>query len=67
MLARIAARDDGALGELYDRYGGLAFALAYRLLGDRGHAEDIVQEAFLAVWRRCWTFDDQRGSVQARG
>ena len=60
----LSARDETALGLLYDRYGGLAFALAYRQLGDRGHAEDIVQEAFLSVWRRSSTFDTSKGSVR---
>jgi RNA polymerase sigma-70 factor (ECF subfamily) len=64
LLTRITARDDAALGALYDRYGGVAFALAYRLLRDRGHAEDIVQEAFLSVWRRSSTFDTSKGSVR---
>jgi RNA polymerase sigma-70 factor (ECF subfamily) len=64
LLARITARDEAALGLLYDRYGGLAFGLAYRQLGDRGHAEDIVQEAFLSVWRRSSTFDTSKGSVR---
>lgn len=65
LLTRLGAGDDAALGELYDRYGGPAFALAYRMLGDRGVAEDIVQEAFLAVWRRGSTFDSERGSVKS--
>ena len=64
LLDRISARDDAALGLLYDRYGGIAFALAYRLLRDRGHAEDIVQEAFLSVWRRGATFDTNKGNVR---
>lgn len=64
LLARIAARDDSALGVLYDRYGGLAFGLAYRVLRDRGQAEDIVQEAFLSVWRRAATFDARKGSAR---
>jgi RNA polymerase sigma-70 factor (ECF subfamily) len=64
LLDGIAALDEDALGALYDRYGGGAFALAYRLLGDRGAAEEIVQEAFLSVWRRSSTFDVERGSVK---
>ncbi|CAN5540452.1 sigma-70 family RNA polymerase sigma factor [soil metagenome] len=65
LLQRISTRDDDALSLLYDRYSGLAFSLAYRLLGDRGQAEDVVQEAFLSVWRRAATYDAERG--QARG
>ena len=64
LLRRISERDDDALGILYDRYSGVAFALAYRVLGDRGQAEDIVQEAFLSVWRRASTFDASRGSAK---
>jgi RNA polymerase sigma-70 factor (ECF subfamily) len=64
LLIRISTRDEAALGTLYDRYGSIALALAYRLLGDRGAAEEIVQEAFLSVWRRCGTFDIDRGSVK---
>ena len=36
---------------LYDRHGGAAFSLAYRMVGDRVTAEDISQEAFLSIWR----------------
>lgn len=64
LLARVASGDDAALGVLYDRYGRLALGLAYRVLGDRGQAEDVVQEAFLSVWRRAATFDAQRGSAR---
>ena len=49
---------------LYDQYGGLAFALAYRILGERGIAEDVVQEAFLTVWRQQATYDAARGSAR---
>jgi len=49
---------------LYDQYGGLAFALAYRILGERGIAEDVVQEAFLTVWRQQAMYDASRGSAR---
>lgn len=65
ILAAIQRREDAALAELYDRYGRLAFGLAYRILGERGTAEDIVQEAFLAVWRRASSFQADRGSARA--
>ena len=65
LLAAIQQSDEGALAELYDRYGRLAFGLAYRILGERGTAEDVVQEAYLAVWRRSTSFKADRGSARA--
>lgn len=65
VLAAIQQRDDAALGELYDRYGRLAFGLAYRILGERGVAEDVVQDAFLSVWRRASSFQAGRGSARS--
>lgn len=49
---------------LYDQYGGVAFAFAYRLLGERGLAEDVVQEAFLNIWRQGTAYDAARGSAR---
>lgn len=51
VLAAIADGDDQGLAELYDRYGRLAYGLAYRVLRDQALAEDAVQDAFLAIWR----------------
>ncbi|HEV2108414.1 MAG TPA: sigma-70 family RNA polymerase sigma factor [Thermomicrobiales bacterium] len=65
ILAAIQRRDHAALATLYDQYGGLALGLAYRILGERGVAEDVVQEAFLAVWRRADSFRAGRGSVRS--
>ncbi|MDQ4049020.1 MAG: hypothetical protein M3131_06535, partial [Actinomycetota bacterium] len=43
--------DPRAFELLFDRHGGAAFSLAYRMLGDRVNAEDVSQEAFLSIWR----------------
>jgi RNA polymerase sigma-70 factor, ECF subfamily len=64
LLGAIGRGDPDALGLLYDRYGRLALAVAYRVLGDYHAAEDAVQDAFLAVWRRVDSFDRRRGAVR---
>jgi RNA polymerase sigma factor (sigma-70 family) len=65
LLERISRGDSDALGVLYDRYARIAIAVAYRVLGEHGVAEDVVQEAFLAVWRRVDSFDVSRGNVRS--
>lgn len=49
---------------LYDRHGGAAFSLAYRMVGNRVTAEDITQEGFLSIWRSRLRYDASRGSVR---
>ena len=49
---------------LYERHAQVAFSLAYRIAGTRGVAEDVVQEAFLALWRSGARYDRRRGSVR---
>jgi RNA polymerase sigma-70 factor (ECF subfamily) len=65
LVARIATGDAASLGALYDRYGRLTFGLAYRMLADGPSAEDIVQEAFVAVWRNAASFDPARGTARS--
>jgi RNA polymerase sigma-70 factor (ECF subfamily) len=50
---------------IFDRHGGAAFSLAYRMCGRRAMAEDIVQEAFLSLWRSGARYDRARGSVRS--
>ena len=50
---------------MYDRHGGSAFSLAYRMVGDRTVAEDIIQEAFLSIWRSRARYQRDRGSVRS--
>jgi RNA polymerase sigma-70 factor, ECF subfamily len=50
---------------VYDRHGGAAFSLAYRMVGNRVAAEDVVQEAFLSIWRSRMRYDRSRGSVRS--
>lgn len=64
LLVAIRERDEGAIATLYDRYGGLAFGLAFRILNDRNAAEDVVQDAFFSVWRRAVSFEVGRGSAR---
>ena len=62
---RIRDGDAGALGELYDRHAAAALAVAMRVVGGRAEAEDVVHDAFVAVWRKIDRFDAQRGSLRA--
>ena len=64
LLQRIAARDLDALDALYGRYGRTAFSVAYHVLNNAESAEDVVQEAFLTVWRRAESFCTERGSAR---
>ncbi len=63
LAARMALGDEPALAELYDRFGGVAYRLAVRVLRDRTLAEDAVQDAFLGAWRTAAAFDSTRGTV----
>jgi len=61
LLKAIAARDEAALAQLYDRYDRILFGLLMRILNNREEAEDVLQEVFLQVWRKAADFDETRG------
>jgi len=63
-LERIARDELGALDELYERYKTMAYSIAYRITNDATLAEDVVQEAFLGVWRNATRYIEGRGSVK---
>jgi len=64
LLTLVERGDSEAFEVLYDRHARVAYSLAFRLLGERTAAEDLVQEAFLAVWRRTAAYSAERGSVR---
>ena len=53
-----------AFEAIYDRYGRLAYTVAMRVLSDEAAAEDVVQESFIAIWRRFLTYRPERGSIR---
>jgi RNA polymerase sigma-70 factor, ECF subfamily len=65
LAERLKRRDQRAVGDLYNRYGRLAYSLIYRIVKDNGIAEDLTQETFLRVWTRAAAFDTEKGSLGA--
>jgi RNA polymerase sigma-70 factor, ECF subfamily len=59
------SRDSQAFATLYDRHGRVTYSLAYRMMGERQAAEDLVQEAFLKLWRAAGSYRPERGSVRS--
>lgn len=64
LLAALGRQELEALDILYQRYHRLALGLACRMLGDQHSGEDVVQEVFLAVWRRAERYRPDRGAVK---
>jgi RNA polymerase sigma factor (sigma-70 family) len=63
LVSLVASSDDEALSELYDRFGGVAYGLALRILRDDALAQDAVQDAFLGVWRTADRFLPERAKA----
>lgn len=64
LIQQLHAQQPQALEHLYDRYGDVMYGLAFRILGDRPEAEDLIHDLFLKLWHRC-TYDPGRGSFQS--
>jgi RNA polymerase sigma-70 factor (ECF subfamily) len=65
LMPLIGAKDPEAFAVFYDRHGGVAYSLAYRIVGEKAAAEDVTQEAFISIWRSGARFDRARGSVRS--
>ena len=64
LISLVEAADAEAFATLYDRHSRAAFSLAYRMMGERQASEDLMQDAFLKVWRSAKSYRAERGSVR---
>jgi RNA polymerase sigma-70 factor, ECF subfamily len=64
LVQRLKQRDPDAMMELYDAYSRLVYSIILRAVDNSSIAEEITQEAFLRVWNRVHTFDEQRGNFE---
>ena len=64
LMDLVSRGDANAFAVVYDRHSTPAFSLAYRMVGKRNAAEDVVQEPFLSLWRSGGRYDAARGSVR---
>ena len=65
LIERMRRRDETALEALYDRYAGIVYSLALRMVGDRDLAQEILQDAFLRCWDGMTQFDPDRGRLSS--
>jgi len=65
VITALKGGDQGAMADLYDRYSPVVYAVALRVLGDTGAAEDVQQDVFIQLWRNPSAFDSARGSLGA--
>ena len=64
LMQLVQRGDPRAFEVVYERHSGAAFSLAYRMVGRGNVAEDVVQEAFLSIWRSGARYERARGSVR---
>jgi RNA polymerase sigma-70 factor, ECF subfamily len=64
LMPLVEVGDAEAFAALYDRHGRMAYSLAYRMMGEKQEAEDVVQEAFVKVWRSAGGYRVGRASVR---
>ena len=65
LMNRVRFGEQRAMTEIFDRYAGLVYSVAFRVLKDSGHAEDVTQEIFFQLWRNPDSFSSSRGSLAA--
>jgi RNA polymerase sigma-70 factor (ECF subfamily) len=65
LVMAVGEGSQAAFGALYDRYAALALGVASRVVHDRGIAEEVVQDAFLALWRRAGSYHADRGEPRS--
>ncbi len=63
-IAAVKGGDRAALAELYDRHAGQMLGVAYRILGNRRDAEDLLHDVFIEAWHKAGSYDERRGSVR---
>lgn len=63
LMRRVAADEQNAVAELYDRFGSLVYRMAYQVLPTRAEAEDAVQEVFIRLWRTAKRYDPKRAAL----
>jgi RNA polymerase sigma-70 factor (ECF subfamily) len=65
LISNVAAGDQSALGDLYDRSSRVAFGLILRVLGDPATAEEVTLDVYTQVWRQAKAYDSSRGTPLA--
>lgn len=63
LMARVAANDERAIAQLYDRFASLVFRMAFQSMPSRAEAEDAVQEIFIRLWRTAGRYDQDRAAL----